>query len=296
MTSSDVIRLRHGEASAEIALAGAEARAWRVGGKDLLWPSDPAIWNQISPILFPVVGWTRDGARVDGRQYALGLHGFAAAQDFVVESQSEHAVRLTLRDNDETRTLYPFPFRLTADYRLGDSAIEIALEVENAGDAPMPYACGLHPGFRWPFADGPRAGCIVQFEQPEMPEVPVIVPGGLITRHMRPVPIIGSTLGLTDELFAKDALCFLGLASRYLRFVEPGGAAIEMALGGFTHAALWMRPGAPFLCLEAWTGYSDPEGFDGELKDKPGMRMLARGENARHSATYSFTPAPGKSL
>ena len=48
-----------------------------------------------------------------------------------------------------------------------------------------------------------------------------------------------------------------------------------MELGGFTHAALWMRPGAPFLCLEAWTGYSDPEGFEGELKDKPGMRMLA---------------------
>ena len=46
--------------------------AWSVGGRDLLWPGDPAIWDQISPILFPVVGWTRDGARVAGRQYPLG--------------------------------------------------------------------------------------------------------------------------------------------------------------------------------------------------------------------------------
>jgi galactose mutarotase-like enzyme len=53
-----------------------------------------------------------------------------------------------------------------------------------------------------------------------------------------------------------------------------------------------MRPGAPFLCLEAWTGYSDPEGFTGELKDKPGMRLLGAGETARHSATYSFIEAP----
>jgi galactose mutarotase-like enzyme len=294
MTSGEVIKLAHGAATAEIALAGAEALAWRVEGQDLLWPSEPAIWNQISPILFPVVGWTRDGARVDGRHYALGLHGFAAAQDFAVETQSEHSARLTLRDNDQTRAVYPFAFRLTVDYRLGDSALEIALEVENAGAAPMPYACGLHPGFRWPFAEGPRAGCVVQFEQPELPEVPVVVPGGLISTRRRPVPIIGSTLGLTDALFAKDALCFLGLASRYLRFVEPSGAAIEMALGGFQHAALWMRPGAPFLCMEAWTGYSDPEGFEGELKEKPGMRILAEGESARHSATYSFTPAPGK--
>ena len=33
---------------------------------------------------------------------------------------------------------------------------EIAIEVENKGQPAMPYACGLHPGFRWPFADGPR--------------------------------------------------------------------------------------------------------------------------------------------
>ena len=295
MTAENIVTLVHGGASAEIALAGAEARVWRVNGRDLLWLGDPAIWDQISPILFPVVGWTRDGARVDGRQYALGLHGFAAAQSFVVETQSENAVRLTLHDNAETLAVYPFAFRLTVDYRLGESALEIAVEVENQDPAPMPYACGLHPGFRWPFAGGPREGCEIQFENAERPEVPVLAPGGLVSPRMRPIPVEGSALKLTDELFTHDALCFIDPASRWLRFVEPNGAAIELALGGFQHFALWMRPGAPFLCLEAWTGYSDPEGFAGELKDKPGMRVLASGETARHSATYSFTPAPGKS-
>jgi galactose mutarotase-like enzyme len=287
----DLVKLSHGEASAEIALAGAEARAWRVGGRELLWPGDPAIWDQISPILFPVVGWTRDGARVDGRQYALGLHGFAAAQPFVVEAQSDRAARLTLRDNAETRAVYPFAFRLTVDYRLGESALEIAIEVENNDPRPMPYACGLHPGFRWPFAAGPREGCEIHFENAERPEVPMVAPGGLVSSRSRPVPIEGTRLKLTDELFAHDALCFIEPASRSLRFVEPSGAAIELALGGFPHFALWTRPGAPFLCLEAWTGYSDPEGFAGELKDKPGMRVLANGESARHSATYAFIPA-----
>jgi galactose mutarotase-like enzyme len=292
LSETDVIKLSHGGSSAEIALAGAEARAWRVDGRELLWPVDPAVWRQISPILFPVVGWTRDGARVAGRQYGLGLHGFAAAQTFEVESRSERAARLSLSDNEDTRAVYPFAFRLTIDYRLGESALEIAIEVENKDASPMPYACGLHPGFRWPFADGPREGCEIQFEKPERPEVPVLVPGGLIASRTRPLPMDGAVLKLTDELFAQDALCFLDPASRSLRFVEPSGAAIELTLGGFAHAALWMRPGAPFLCLEAWTGYSDPEGFTGELKDKPGMRMLAGGETARHSATYSFIEAP----
>jgi galactose mutarotase-like enzyme len=291
LSETNVIKLSHGGSSAEIALAGAEARAWRVDGRDLLWPGDPAVWSQISPILFPVVGWTRDGARVAGRQYALGLHGFAAAQTFEVESRSERAARLTLRDNEETRAVYPFAFALTIDYRLGESALEIAIEVENTGASPMPYACGLHPGFRWPFAEGPREGCEIQFEKPERPEVPVLAPGGLIAPRTRPLSMDGAVLKLTDELFALDALCFIDAASRSLRFVEPSGAAIELTLGGFAHAALWTRPGAPFLCLEAWTGYSDPEGFTGELKDKPGMRMLAGGETASHSATYSFIEA-----
>lgn len=291
MNDAHILKLAHGGASAEIALAGAEARSWRVNGRDLLWPGDPAIWNQISPILFPVVGWTRHGARVAGRQYALGLHGFAAAQVFTLESQSANAARLTLRDNDETRAVYPFAFRLAIDYRLDERALEIAIEVENAGSSPMPYACGLHPGFRWPFATPSREGCEIRFEKPERPEVPVLVPGGLVSARTRPLPIEGSTLKLTDELFALDALCFLNPASRSLRFVEPGGAAIELALGAFPHFALWTRPGAPFLCLEAWTGYSDPEGFTGGLEDKPGMRMLAGGETARHDATYSFIPA-----
>jgi galactose mutarotase-like enzyme len=294
VTETDLVKLRNGGASAEISLAGAEARVWRVDGRDLLWPGDPAVWSQISPILFPVVGWTRDGERVDGRQYALGLHGFAAGQTFAVETRSDSAVRLTLRDNGETRAVYPFAFRLTIEYRLSESALEIAVEVENKGEPAMPYACGLHPGFRWPFADGPREGCEIQFEKPERPEIPVLAPGGMVSARMRPIPIEGSVLKLTDELFALDALCFINPASRSLRFVETSGAAIEMTLGGFPYFALWTRPGAPFVCLEAWTGYSDPEGFTGELKDKPGMLILESGGTARHAATYSFTPAAGK--
>lgn len=64
-----------------------------------------------------------------------------------------------------------------------------------------------------------------------------------------------------------------------------------MAFPGFPHAALWTRPGAPFVCLEAWTGYSDPEGFDGDLVEKPGMRALEPGARSRHDARFDYAPA-----
>jgi galactose mutarotase-like enzyme len=285
------IALAAGEARLAIARRGAEATAWSVGGVELLWPSDPAIWDQISPILYPVVGWTRDGARVGGRRYPLRLHGFASGEDFAVETAGGAFARLTLRDNANTRALYPFVFEFAVEYRLAGAALEITLEVANPGAAPAPYACGLHPGFRWPFAGAERGGAIIRFEKDEPAHVPMIAPGGLISPRKRAIPLKGKALPLDDELFAGDALCFLEPASRSLRFEQADGSAIEMDFADFGLAALWTQPGAPFLCLEAWTGYSDPEGFAGDLFDKPGMRSLAPGERARHRAVYRYFAA-----
>jgi galactose mutarotase-like enzyme len=289
--SADALTLTAGAARLTLARRGAEARAWRVGDADLLWPGDAAIWDEISPILYPIVGWTRDGARVGGRQYPLRLHGFARARDFAVEAVGEGWARLSLKDDAATRALYPFAFELAVEYRLAETALTIVLEVANPGDAPAPYACGLHPGFRWPFAGAEREGAIVRFDQCEPAEVPVMMPGGLMGRLRRAIPLAGRVLALSDQLFAGDALCFLNPASRALRFEQADGSAIALDFSGFDHAALWTRPGAPFLCLEAWTGYSDPEGFTGELADKPSMRVLGPGARARHEATYRYFAA-----
>ena len=152
-----LVALASGQARASVAPLGAEARAWSVGGRDLLWPGDPAIWPEISPILYPVVGWTRNGQeRVGGRTYDLALHGFARFETFAVEAQGADFVRFALADNDRTRAIYPFAFRFAVEYRLTGEALGVAIEVGNPGEAPAPYACGLHPGFRWPLGDGGR--------------------------------------------------------------------------------------------------------------------------------------------
>ncbi len=285
------ITLTHGDAQATIALLGAEAQQWRIAGRDLMWPGDPAIWSDISSILYPVVGWTRNSEeRVDGRTYPLALHGFARFETFAVETSRPDFARLTLSDNARTRAVYPFAFALAVEYRLSAGALALAIEVANPGAKPAPYACGLHPGFRWPLGGAGREGAFVRFEQRERPEVPRIAPGGLIGKTTRRIPLQGRDLPLTDALFAHDALCFLDCASRSLAFIDASGASIVMEFPSFSHAALWTRPGAPFLCLEAWTGYSDPEGFEGELIDKPGMRALEPGARARHEARFVFRP------
>jgi galactose mutarotase-like enzyme len=285
------VRLASGDARLVLARLGAEARAWRIGEVDLLWPGNSAIWREISPILFPVVGWLREGARVEGMRYGLGLHGFARRMTFAVERQMRDSIRFVARDDQTTRIVYPFVFALAVEYRLSEDTLEIALEVKNTGSKSMPYACGLHPGFNWPLGTAKREGARVRFAEAERPEVPVIAPGGLFSAEMRPIPLDGRVLPLDDALFANEALCFLNAASRSLRFEQADGSGVEMTLDGFPHIALWSRPGAPFLSLEAWTGYGDPVGFAGDLFEKPSMRVLAPGESARHAAQLRYLPA-----
>ncbi|MFV0280356.1 MAG: aldose 1-epimerase family protein [Rhodoblastus sp.] len=269
-------------------MCGAEPLAWSVGKTDLLWRADPAVWAQTAPILFPVVGWTRAGQVCHrGQTYSLGLHGFAAGRDFAVVERRENFVRLRLEADAETLRAYPFAFRLDAIYRLEAHALVWTLEATNLGSEPMPYALGLHPGFCWPLAGAPTPHAFI-FDALECNQIPVIAPGGLFSPERRGIPLHGRRLDLTPQLMAQEALCFLDIASRGAVFDNGAGQGLRVELEDFPHLALWARPPAPFLCIEAWTGHGDPVGFAGELADKPSMRLLQPGATGRHSARFSL--------
>jgi galactose mutarotase-like enzyme len=284
-----LVTLQHGKARASVTRLGAEWRSWSVDGQDLLWTGDPAWWSQTAPILFPLVGWSRDGkVRIDGKVLPMPVHGFASASSFTVVEQGSDHVRLELSNTGETMAIFPFAFRFSVQYRLTEDALSIGLTVENPGKRDLPYACGLHPGFRWPFAGGEPSDYAIEFEAPEDPRVPVIAPGGLFSTQRRSIPLDGRQLKLSPELFAREALCFLDIKSHSLRFSGPNGSSIAMRTKDFPHYALWSKSGAPLLSIEAWTGHGDPEGFEGELTDKPSLRKLKPGAAATHEAVFSF--------
>ena len=117
----------------------------------------------------------------------------------------------------------------------------------------------------------------------------MIASGGLFSARRLLVPLRGRELVLASELF-EEALCFLDARSAGLEFAAQGGPSLRMELENFPHVALWSPKvdglGAPFLCLEAWTGHGDPEDFYGDIFAKPSMRVLAPAENARSAARF----------
>jgi galactose mutarotase-like enzyme len=288
---NETIEIASGDSRARISLCGAELKNWSVAGAELIWQGDEKFWAESAPILFPIVGWTRDGVVVDDRRYPLGLHGFAREQQFALAEQEASRAVFRLVANPATRALYPFDFTLDVEYMLIENELNIIIHVMNEGKRLLPYACGLHPGFLWPL---PGAGGrhVLRFDKNERAEVPVIAPGGLFSPKTRQIPLHGRELALSPQLF-EEALCFLDARSAGLEFFArdaSGGenSRLRMELENFPHIALWSRPGAAFLCLEAWTGYGDPENFDGDICAKPSMRLLKPGESARSAATFSW--------
>ncbi|MBG0811612.1 aldose 1-epimerase family protein [Methylosinus sp. H3A] len=290
---SNVIRLQAGPGdTAEVSPLGAELLSWRAEGVDLIWEPQPEVWPQTAPLLFPVVGWTRDGIRVDGAHFPLGLHGFARHKRFAIRERSPETVSLVLEEDEDSRALYPFAFRLEAHFVLRPGELRVSLSATNRDARSLPYAVGLHPGFRWPLG-GSAAPHAIHFDAPEQGEVPVIAPGGLLSSHRRAIPLENGRLPLSAELLEKEALCFLGAASRRLFYDNGDGLGLSVELDDFPHIALWALPPAPFLCIEAWTGHGDPEDFRGDLYEKPSMRILAPGESAAHAATFRLERREG---
>jgi galactose mutarotase-like enzyme len=271
-------------AGADIAMIsrrGAEVISWRASDQELIWGGDPAHWAGQAPILFPVVGASSGGqVRVNGQAYPMPQHGFARNLDFaVVRHEADRAV-LRLESSHETLRHYPFEFRLDVAVRLTPGALQLTFGVTNTGARTMPFAIGYHPAFPWPFDHGDQNGHAVVFETSEEPFVPSITSAGLLDPTLRPVPLNGPRLPLGPELFEQGALVFRNTRSREFRFVSPTGAAIVLEAGACPHLALWTKPGAPFLSMEAWTGHADWAGVDRPLPERDSMRLLGPDETA----------------
>jgi hypothetical protein len=119
----------------------------------------------------------------------------------------------------------------------------------------------------------------------------------LLTAERHATPVTGRRLNLSDSLFQSDVIIFDEIKSRSVIYGAAQGPLIKIGFAGVPGTAvpgtavpgaaapgaaapylgIWTKPGAPFICIEPWHGVADPEGFSGDLKDKPGIFVLSAG-------------------
>lgn len=283
---TDLVTLSSPDLTVAVSPVGAELQSITdTQGRDWLWDGDERWWTGRAPLLFPTVGMVAGGVtRFGGREFAMPKHGFARRSRFTPVETLDASVTFRLEDNEATRAIYPFAFRLDVTHRLEGSLLETVATVTNTGDEAMPAGFGFHPALRWPLpgtGSNAKARHLLRFDAEEPEPIRGVTPEGLIGPAI-PTPIAGDELQLHDSLFEHDALVLDRPNSRGLWYGVPDHPGVRVDFASMTYLGIWMKPGAGYLCIEPWHSHADDEGFTGDFAEKPGVMTLAPG------ATHDF--------
>ena len=155
------VSLRHGRLSAAVDPMGAQLLSLQLDGCEYLWQGDSRFWARRAPVLFPIVGSLRDG-RAESAQgpCVMGRHGIARNYEHAVVDRAADGSSVTfeLGDSTETRTAYPYGFKLNMTYAItGEATLSQTFRVTNTGDAKLPFCVGGHPAFNVPVGVSPQA-------------------------------------------------------------------------------------------------------------------------------------------
>jgi galactose mutarotase-like enzyme len=168
----------------------------------------------------------------------------------------------------------------------------VTTTIRNLGSQDMPASFGYHPAFRWPLPfGGDRSSHTIEFETDEPDPVRRIDTAGLLTPAPLPTPIEQRRLVLSDELFQNDVLILDRVRSGSVSYGGATGPRLRIGLEGAPILGLWSKPGAQFICIEPWHGITDPIGFAGDFKDKPGVFIVAAGQEMAVPMTITLEGA-----
>ena len=249
---------------------------------EYLWQGDEAIWNEQAPNLFPVIGRLKDKQyTLHGKTYAMGIHGFAAGKQMDLEERTADSCVFLLRDDDETRAVYPFRFAYRAGYALCGNVLRVCYRVTNHSDETMYFAVGGHPGFNVPLEKGLRFDdYALRFSEPCAPMAVRFSENVLVTGERVPYSLReGTVLPLKHALFDDDAIVLADAAKGVTLSSPKGERGLHVTYPDMRYVGFWHMPhmDAPYLCIEPWSALPGREGILEELSAMPDLTALAPG-------------------
>ena len=130
-----------------ISSLGAEPQSLIFEGREYLWQGDKTYWFRRAPLLFPMIGPTRDNKiSVDGVLYDMPNNGFARDTEFSFVEKTDSSITFVLEDSEKSRKEnYPFGFVLKVTYTLLSDGYEAKAEIKAKDD--LWYTFGWHPAF-----------------------------------------------------------------------------------------------------------------------------------------------------
>lgn len=256
----------------DISETGAELRNLSIHGVNILWKRSP-LWNNQSPILFPIVGQVKDGYYIYNNQsYTIPCHGFIKEQRFNVVNMDSDCIKLSSLYNEATLSMFPFKYEFSITYKLMTNKLRITIEVINKDSKAMYFSCGLHPGFSYEGLNQLfKEQYHIAFSHENVNSVEFTP---CLVKSIKE-KVIKKTMELSSlslELMQYKTLCYQNLSSVELRS-QTKVLRIENQM---PYTAFWQaNPTNPlFICIEPWHGLPDDESTTHQLIDKRGIQKL----------------------
>ena len=99
-----LVKLKNDKITMVISTLGAEPQSLVFEGREYLWNGNKEYWFRRAPLLFPMIGPTKDDKiGFEGKEYSMPNNGFARDMEFTLVGQSESEAVFVLEDTAETR-------------------------------------------------------------------------------------------------------------------------------------------------------------------------------------------------
>ena len=257
---------------------------------EYLWQGDEASWAGQSPVLFPICGRLLEGYYTyAGERYEMAIHGFVRKMEMTVEEKSDEHVTFAVRDNEETRKVYPFAFIYRLTYTLSGDTLTVRFAVENTDEKELIFSFGAHPGFRVPMGDDRPEDYALTFADHVTEATQVVFKNNFTSRAWAPYPLPDHKIPYSNELFDAGSLFFANAGDTVTLGSSVSGRFVRLDFAGFPILGLWHAEdtGAPFLCIEPWESVPSYHDAVDALETKAMMHHIL--PHTSYSKAYSIT-------
>ena len=280
-------QIKNDKSTMVISSLGAEPQSLVFEEREYLWQGDKTYWFRRAPLLFPMIGPTRDNKiSVNGVLYDMPNNGFARDTEFSFVEKTDSSITFVLEDSEKSRKEnYPFGFVLKVTYSLLSDGYEAKAEIKAKDD--LWYTFGWHPAFSLDInGKGTELDTYsVHFSENENCTKKTAVNG--VFQYF-PSFLNGNEFKLSRELTDFGAIILDGVKSREVTLKSSSGPhGVKATLGTMDTFTVWTC--APqhgqYVCLEPMVSFGD-SARDLELKNMKETRELKKGGSVVYTNTF----------
>ena len=282
-----LVKLKNDKITMTISTLGAEPQSLVFEEREYLWNGDKEYWFRRAPLLFPIIGPTKDDKiGYQGKEYKMPGNGFARDTEFTLLKQSESEATFVLEDSKESReNYYPFGFVLTVTYTLLDQGYRAKAEIYAKED--LYYTFGWHPAFS---LDMNGKGCDLEsytlnFEKEEKADRKYAVDGAFVYEKDF---LVGDQIELKRSETDKGAITLDNIKSSEVTLTSSlGEHGVTVTMGKMTTFTAWttLNKWAQFLCLEPMLSFGD-KNREFDIDKMKETRLLKKGESEVYSNDF----------